>query len=262
MSNQRDKAADKFVKIFDKYRYGIFKTSLDSWIKDGKLSGSFLDSVREFAEQSRITEQSSVVQRDEVLDEREALFQAFDKIKMSFESRHWLMEGRGCYPYNDERYKEEVRYIMDEFNTINNDLWKQIKSKSFEYKEKLRKDIIAEQQSSVVVTDEKIDEQAMSAEEVPYIVNQKIRIVLQSVALHGYDLICAEGDIIKIFKENTHQITLPTNKSSVVVTDEEIEKWAKSITNVSLSEHAKDLIISGRICGAKWMRDKLNIKDK
>lgn len=92
----------------------------------------------------------------EVYDEREALFQAFDKIRASFKGRHWLMEGRGCYPYDDERYKEEVRYIMDEFEEINTNLWKQIKSKSFEYKEKLRKDIIAELQAQSPLREELI----------------------------------------------------------------------------------------------------------
>ncbi len=75
---------------------------------------------------------------EEALHEREALFQAFDKIRGCFKGRHWLMEGRGCYPWDDERYKEEVRYIMDEFDQINKDLWKQIKSKSFEYREKIK----------------------------------------------------------------------------------------------------------------------------
>jgi len=71
---------------------------------------------------------------EEVLDEREALFQAFDAIQSSFRGRTWLMEGRGAYPDDDERYKEEVRYIMNEFEEINTNLWKQIKSKTFEYR--------------------------------------------------------------------------------------------------------------------------------
>jgi len=82
-------------------------------------------------------EMASTGLNPEVYDEREALFQAYDKIRALFKGRHWLMEGRGCYPYNDERYKEEVRYIMDEFEEINTNLWKQIKSKSFEYRNKI-----------------------------------------------------------------------------------------------------------------------------
>jgi len=70
---------------------------------------------------------------DEAIREREALYHAYDKIRSLFRGRKWIMEGRGAYPYNDERYKEEVRYIMDEFEEINKDLHTQIKSKSFEY---------------------------------------------------------------------------------------------------------------------------------
>jgi len=77
-----------------------------------------------------------------ILDEREALIKAFDSIRQSFEGREWLMEGRGCYPYNDDRYKEEVKYIMDEFQTIQKDLWKQIKSKSFDYRKSIEKPLL------------------------------------------------------------------------------------------------------------------------
>lgn len=41
---------------------------------------------------------------------------------------------------------------------------------------------------------------ALEQEEIPYKVNQDIRKVLQSVALHGYDLVSAESDIIEIIK--------------------------------------------------------------
>lgn len=97
----------------------------------------------------------------EILNEREALFQAFDKIRASFKGRHWLMEGRGCYPYDDERYKEEVRYIMDEFEEINTNLWKQIKSKSFEYRKSIEEPLqkrIAELEGTFAVTDEASEE--------------------------------------------------------------------------------------------------------
>ena len=82
------------------------------------------------------TEQKELEVRtaEEILDEREALFQAFDAIRAAFRDRSWLMEGRGAYPDNDERYKEEIRYIMNEFEDINTNLWKQIKSKTFEYR--------------------------------------------------------------------------------------------------------------------------------
>jgi hypothetical protein len=89
---------------------------------------------------------------DEAIHEREALFQAFDKIRASFEGRHWLMEGRGCYPYDDERYKQEVRYIMDEFEEINTNLWKQINSKSFEYRDMIKAplEVIIQKQEELI----------------------------------------------------------------------------------------------------------------
>lgn len=79
----------------------------------------------------------------QVLDENEALIQAFDKIRAEFEGRHWLMEGRGCYPYDDERYKEEVRCIMDRFNEISKELWSNIKSKTFEYRNQIEANLLA-----------------------------------------------------------------------------------------------------------------------
>lgn len=87
-----------------------------------------VDQVRSYAQQ--------------IQDEREALIKAFDAVRKEFKGRTWLMEGRGCYPYNDDRYKEEVRYIMDVFNQINSDLWRQIKSKTFEYRNAIEKPLL------------------------------------------------------------------------------------------------------------------------
>lgn len=62
------------------------------------------------------------------------MIKAFDKIRKCFKGREWLTEGRGCYPYDDERYKMEVKYLMDEFNQIEKEVWGNIKSKTFEAK--------------------------------------------------------------------------------------------------------------------------------
>lgn len=69
--------------------------------------------------------------------EREVMIQAFDKVRKLFEMRSWIMEGRGCYPYNDDRYREEVRYLYDEFDALQKDVWSNIKSKTFEYRAKI-----------------------------------------------------------------------------------------------------------------------------
>jgi hypothetical protein len=69
--------------------------------------------------------------------EKEVMMQAFDKVRQIFECRQWIMDGRGSYPYNDDRYKEEVRYLYDEFDAIQKDTWKNIKSKSVDYRQQI-----------------------------------------------------------------------------------------------------------------------------
>jgi hypothetical protein len=71
------------------------------------------------------------------IGEKEVLASAFDNVRKIFESRKWLMEGRGSYPYDDDRYKQEVRWLMDEFEKIYNETWRNIRTKTFEYKETL-----------------------------------------------------------------------------------------------------------------------------
>ncbi len=73
------------------------------------------------------------------IHESEIMIKAFAAVQEIFEGRTWLIEGRGAYPYNDDRYKEEVRYIMDEFNEVKTKAWKQIESKSFEYRDSIIK---------------------------------------------------------------------------------------------------------------------------
>jgi hypothetical protein len=72
--------------------------------------------------------------------EKEVMMKAFSKVRQIFESRSWIMEGRGSYPYNDDRYREEVKYMYDEFDALVKDTWANIKSHSSEY----RRAIIAE----------------------------------------------------------------------------------------------------------------------
>jgi hypothetical protein len=67
--------------------------------------------------------------------EKEIMLKAFDKVRQIFEGRQWVMEGRGSYPYNDDRYREEVRYMYDEFDSLVKDTWANIKSHSSEYRQ-------------------------------------------------------------------------------------------------------------------------------
>lgn len=77
--------------------------------------------------------------------EKEVMMQAFDRVRQIFESRDWIMEGRGSYPYNDDRYKEEVRYLFDEFEAIRKDTWANVKTKSFEYRKRIIEQYVKEQ---------------------------------------------------------------------------------------------------------------------
>jgi len=76
--------------------------------------------------------------------EKEVMMKAFDKVRQIFESRSWIMEGRGSYPYNDDRYKEEVRYMYDEFDALFKDTWANIDSKSFEYRQRIISEYLKE----------------------------------------------------------------------------------------------------------------------
>jgi hypothetical protein len=84
--------------------------------------------------------QQPVEQISQDAHEKEVMMKAFGKVRQLFEGRQWIMEGRGSYLYNDDRYREEVRYMYDEFNALVKDTWANIKSNSSEY----RQAIIAE----------------------------------------------------------------------------------------------------------------------
>lgn len=79
----------------------------------------------------------------EELGEKEVMINAFDKIQKLFAGYKWLHEGRGMYRYDDDRYKLEVKNLMDAFNTIRDDTWGNIKTKTFEYHKKIIKDYVA-----------------------------------------------------------------------------------------------------------------------
>lgn len=71
--------------------------------------------------------------------EREVMIQAFYKVRQLFQNREWIMDGRGSYPYDDDRYKEEVRYLFDEFEALYSETFSNIKSKTFEYRDEIIK---------------------------------------------------------------------------------------------------------------------------
>lgn len=73
----------------------------------------------------------------DAIHEKEIMIQAFDKVRLIFEGRQWITEGRGPYPYNDDRFKEEVRYMYDEFDALAKDTWANIRSKSVDYRKQI-----------------------------------------------------------------------------------------------------------------------------
>lgn len=87
-----------------------------------------------------LDEQPAAVSQD--AHEKEIMMQAFDKVRQIFEGRKWIMDGRGSYPYNDDRYKEEVRYMYNEFDKVFKDTWGNIESKSFEYRQAIIADYL------------------------------------------------------------------------------------------------------------------------
>lgn len=91
--------------------------------------------------------------------EREIMIQAFYEVRKIFECRDWIMEGRGIYPYNDDRYKEEVRYLYDEFDALQKKVWANIKSYTYEYRKKIIDEYKAEQlseQPTVIQSDQEL----------------------------------------------------------------------------------------------------------
>lgn len=104
------------------------------WIKkwDGSTNSGLgqllMDKFRELSSPSTVKEQHTA------MHEREVLARAFDKARELFQRRSWIMDGRGCYPYDDDRYKEEVRYLYDEFDALQKDTWANIITKSQEYR--------------------------------------------------------------------------------------------------------------------------------
>lgn len=71
------------------------------------------------------------------IGEKEVLAEAFDKVQKLFNAYSWIPEGRGPYPYDDESYQKEVRNLLDSFKDIRDETWRNIRTKTFEYREKL-----------------------------------------------------------------------------------------------------------------------------
>ena len=121
---------------------GVYRLSFDT----EKLAASFVAYAdqscsakdAEIAELKRLNESNDVA-----IHEREVMIQAFKVIREAFESREWITQGRGCYKYNDDRYMEEAKYLFNDFKKIESEMWRQIKSKSYEYKKSIESPLLS-----------------------------------------------------------------------------------------------------------------------
>lgn len=109
---------------------------------DAKSLYEDLKKKKEALDEQPTTPQQGAVTDD--VHEKEVMMKAFDDVRKIFEGRAWIMEGRGSYPYNDDRYKEEVRYLYNEFDAIQKATWAKIKSKSIDYRHQIIADYLNE----------------------------------------------------------------------------------------------------------------------
>lgn len=77
------------------------------------------------------------------LNEREVLIKAFSDVSKEFEGRKWIMDGRGCYSFDDDEYRKEVSYLFESFEKIKSEMWSNIKSKTFEYKNNIEAPLLS-----------------------------------------------------------------------------------------------------------------------
>lgn len=80
----------------------------------------------------------------DALHEREVLIKAFSEVTQEFEGRGWIMDGRGCYAFDDQEYRKEVGYLFEAFERIKLDMWSKTKSKTYEYKNKIEAPLLKE----------------------------------------------------------------------------------------------------------------------
>ena len=79
--------------------------------------------------------------------ETEVMIQAFDKIRTIFSMRAWIIEGRGPYIDSDDEYRKEVTYLYEEFDALVNDVWKNIKSRSVDFRNKIINDYLSDKKA-------------------------------------------------------------------------------------------------------------------
>lgn len=134
----------------DKYYYGtmvigtLYSREYTEWLEEQ------LEDLNQIQKQSEVLnlkqEKTDLKPIQEELqktkDERETMINAFVAFRKEFEGRDWIIQGRGPYTYDDEGYQKEVEVLFDTFKSIERDMWKGIESKTFEYKNEIKKPLL------------------------------------------------------------------------------------------------------------------------
>lgn len=107
-----------------------------------KIQTNFLTKMLLEVEEIPDNESALIKRNEEVTDEREVLIKAFADITKEFKGRDWITDGRGPYSFDDEGYRKEVSYLFDAFKKIERQVWSNIKSKTFEYKNQIQEPLI------------------------------------------------------------------------------------------------------------------------
>lgn len=139
MNTEKQSAEEILKDKINNHHWGYNYSNIES--TDGTMNDFLniaLSAMKEYASQFKQPDISEDVLQE--LGEKEVMIIAFDKVRKMFDLRSWIMQSRGSYPYDDDRYKEEVRYLFDEFDALQKGVWKNIKTKTFEYRDKIIED--------------------------------------------------------------------------------------------------------------------------
>lgn len=111
---------------------------------------------------------------DTAIHEREVLIKAFSDVTKEFEGREWIMEGRGCYAFDDDEYRKEVQYLYEAFENIKTEMWSNIKSKTYEYKNKIEQPFL-KQNEEVLYVLETLKRETMLSDEGILMVDELLK---------------------------------------------------------------------------------------
>ena len=77
-------------------------------IESGMSVGEMADQILQLCE-----EEIRQPLEQALIDDASDLWRVTNAIKGEIESREWILEGRGCYEWDDKRYKDEARLAFE-----------------------------------------------------------------------------------------------------------------------------------------------------